>query len=176
MHGKSCGNGQGWRIFTGKDKVVGSNNNSLPHSGLLVINIYFSPSDKIHLVPPWLQGRHSVLPSEGISLEPKVILSGSIQGQLWLILIQNNWKNKLLAMCQGSPNPVLCSEIEQYKTKSAERKGIWVKRNWAKASRTQRTCIIPSASICGICSFVCLGSLLTTLLGIFSVADHVTSA
>ena len=52
MHGKSRGNGQGWKIFTGKDKVVGSNNNSLPHSGLLVINIYFSLSDKIHLVPP----------------------------------------------------------------------------------------------------------------------------
>ena len=175
MHGKSRGNGQGWKIFTGKDKVVGSNNNSLPHSGLLVINIYFSLSDKIHLVPP-----DSKEDTQSYLVRASVLnLRSSYQG-LFRVSSDSFWskrtKNKLLALCQGSPNPVLCSEIEQYKTKSAKRKGIWVKRNWAKASRTQRTCIIPSASICGICSFVCLGSLLTTLLRVFSVADHVTSA
>ena len=56
-------------LFIGKDKIVGNNNSSLPHSGLLVMNIYLSPSDKIYLVPPRPQGGHSVLSSQGISLE-----------------------------------------------------------------------------------------------------------
>ena len=66
----------------GKDKVVGSNNNSLPHSGLLVVNIYFSPSDKIHLyLPDSKEDAQSYLVRASV-LKPKIILSGSVQGHL----------------------------------------------------------------------------------------------